>query len=270
MEWISSFLDTRPGQYWISELNYVGVRYFLFSLAAFLFFYGLIGFLLPHKKIQKRRLKARQVFREIAWSVVTIFIFASIIGIGTWAIYEGPVGHLWDYWQAPTWAQWLLVLPGMLLVHDTYFYWVHRAMHTRLLYRTVHAVHHQSTDPTSWSAFAFHPLEAVLEGLIVPILFWMFPADPQIALGYTITIFVFNVVGHSGYEIYPHRFLRWPLIQWILTSTHHNMHHPTFNYNFGLYFNIWDRLLGTVHPAYVDHFEEVTSRTRSNYRKDTV
>jgi sterol desaturase/sphingolipid hydroxylase (fatty acid hydroxylase superfamily) len=32
------------------------------------------------------------------------------------------------------------------------------------------------------------------------------------------------------------------------------MHHRYVNYNYGLYFNIWDRLMGTNHPRYEEEY----------------
>ena len=31
----------------------------------------------------------------------------------------------------------------------------------------------------------------------------------------------------------------------IYTATHHQLHHDKYNCNYGLYFRLWDRLLGT-------------------------
>jgi Delta7-sterol 5-desaturase len=45
------------------------------------------------------------------------------------------------------------------------------------------------------------------------------------------------------------------------TATHHNMHHQLLKHNFGLYFNFWDRLMGTNHPEYEQRFEEIAQRT---------
>jgi sterol desaturase/sphingolipid hydroxylase (fatty acid hydroxylase superfamily) len=64
----------------------------------------------------------------------------------------------------------------------------------------------------------------------------------------------FNVLGHCGYEIFPRCFMRTPL-GWLLNSvTHHAQHHEKFRANYGLYFNIWDRLMGTNHPDYEAKF----------------
>ena len=44
------------------------------------------------------------------------------------------------------------------------------------------------------------------------------------------------------------------------TPTNHIMHHEKLRGNYGLYFNIWDRLMGTNHEDYEKRFHEVTSR----------
>ena len=63
----------------------------------------------------------------------------------------------------------------MILLHDTYFYWAHRAMHHPKIYRHVHLVHHLSQNPSPWAAFAFHPFEAVIEaGIVVSLPFFSF------------------------------------------------------------------------------------------------
>jgi len=74
----------------------------------------------------------------------------------------------------------------------------------------------------------------------------------------------FNVLGHCGYEMFPRWFVRSPL-GWLLnTATHHAQHHETNRANFSLYFNCWDRLLGTNHQRYEERFAEATGQSRPN------
>jgi hypothetical protein len=48
------------------------------------------------------------------------------------------------------------------------------------------------------------------------------------------------------------------------TTTNHIMHHQHIRMNYGLYFNFWDRLMGTNHPQYEARFTELTlARPRS-------
>ena len=50
-----------------------------------------------------------------------------------------------------------------IVVHDTWFYWTHRLMHHRRLFKLFHRVHHESTNPTPWAAYCFAPLEAMAQ-----------------------------------------------------------------------------------------------------------
>jgi lathosterol oxidase len=72
----------------------------------------------------------------------------------------------------------------------------------------------------------------------------------------------FNVLGHCGYEIFPRWFLGSGAGRFLNTPTHHAMHHEKVGANYGLYFNVWDRLLGTNHPDYERRFAKVTATPR--------
>jgi Delta7-sterol 5-desaturase len=72
----------------------------------------------------------------------------------------------------------------------------------------------------------------------------------------------FNVVGHMGYEYNARWFMKTPLRLILNTPTNHVMHHEKMRGNYGLYFNFWDRLMGTNHSDYERRFAEVTSRQR--------
>ena len=39
------------------------------------------------------------------------------------------------------------------------------------------------------------------------------------------------------------------------TTTNHAMHHEKMRGNYGLYFNVWDRLMGTNHAEYEERFD---------------
>jgi sterol desaturase/sphingolipid hydroxylase (fatty acid hydroxylase superfamily) len=39
--------------------------------------------------------------------------------------------------------------------------------------------------------------------------------------------------------------------------THHDLHHSACNANYSLYFNFWDRVMKTNHPAYYQTFQAV-------------
>eukprot|EP01013_Petalomonas_cantuscygni_P016173 TRINITY_DN33128_c0_g1_i1.p1 TRINITY_DN33128_c0_g1~~TRINITY_DN33128_c0_g1_i1.p1 ORF type:complete len:419 (-),score=46.24 TRINITY_DN33128_c0_g1_i1:342-1598(-) len=64
----------------------------------------------------------------------------------------------------------LIQVPVLVFFADLHFYAVHRLLHTNQvvagaipgLYSAVHAVHHESYNPSAWSGLSFHPLESFL------------------------------------------------------------------------------------------------------------
>lgn len=153
-----------------------------------------------------------------------------------------------------------------ILLHDAYFYWTHRAMHHPRLFRWFHAVHHQSKNPTPWSTYSFSPLEAVVQAGIFPLTVMLIPIHPMAFLVFMIWQLFWNVVGHAGFEFYP----AWWLNSWLgaifNTPTHHIQHHERMRGNYGLYFNFWDRWMGTNHREYQSRFAEVTERRNASFR----
>src|SRR6185369_13606974 len=137
---------------------------------------------------------------------ISIFIFG-LVGVSIYFAVKS--GYTLVYHDFAKYGYGYLVFSFFLAVfmHDTYFYWLHRAMHSKKIYRFVHKVHHLSKNPTPWAAYSFHPIETVLEAGIFPILVSLVPFYPIVLISFTIWQIYFNVGGHLGYEIYPKRFL---------------------------------------------------------------
>ena len=134
----------------------------------------------------------------------------------------------------------------MCIRDSTYFYWMHRAVHSPRLFKLIHLIHHRSTNPSPLAAYAFHPLEAFLEGFIVVLITFLFPVHwSAVMLFSSISIF-HDVYIHLGYELIPRRFQQSRVGQYVNTSLYHNDHHRYFEGNYGLYFTFWDRLMGTL------------------------
>jgi sterol desaturase/sphingolipid hydroxylase (fatty acid hydroxylase superfamily) len=158
--------------------------------------------------------------------------------------------------QYPLW--WLPVSVALsLVIHDTYFYWMHRLLHHKKIFKLAHLVHHKSTNPSPWASYSFHFFESIVEGGVIILLAFVLPMHP-IAIGLFILIgFIINVYGHLGYEIMPRGLRHSFLFEIINTSVHHNLHHSKFKGNYGLYFRVWDRLLKTEHPDYVKEYDKI-------------
>lgn len=246
--------------FYIKNAWLIGGRYLLFAGIAFLLFYVIWRRHFFYRKIQSRFPKNTDYLREIAYSFLTIAIFSFIALLLFSHPAIAPHTTLYKTIDARGWTYYLLVYPLLFLMHDTYFYFTHRLMHHRALFKWFHLVHHQSTNPSPWAAYAFHPLEAIVEVGIVIVFSFTLPIHKTHLLVFFLMMIVYNVYGHLGYELYPKGFSRSAIGRWINTSVNHNQHHQYFRGNYGLYFLFWDRVFGTLREDYDEKFEEVKNR----------
>jgi lathosterol oxidase len=240
-------------------LQHISTRYFMIAGIAFLLFYILLSKHISYKKIQSRYPGFKDYIREIGYSVFTMCLFALV---PIFLIKNPAVVHYTTYYtriEDQGWLYFFLAFPLMFIIHDTYFYWAHRLMHHKKLFRLFHFVHHKSTNPSPWAAYAFHPLEALVEIGIYVVFLFTIPMHYLHFIIFFLLSIIYNVYGHLGYELYPKGFNRHWLGKWVNTSVNHNQHHQYFKGNYGLYFTFWDRMMGTLNKDYDKEFEKVTS-----------
>lgn len=222
-----------------------------------LFFYVMFRAQLQHRRLASKDPTSGQISREVLHSLRSIFIFGIVSALVVYAAFSGWTQlylEIDDY----GWFWFVASLMIMIVLHDTYFYWTHRLMHHRWLYRFFHRTHHLSLNPTPWAAYAFSPAEAFIQAGIGPLIVLILPVHPIAFAIFMVWQISFNVFGHCGYEIYPRWFIRSPAAYFLNSVTHHAQHHEKFQANFGLYFNVWDRLMGTNHAEYESRFLSVT------------
>lgn len=252
-------------QIWKQISGNITYRYFLIAGIAFLLFYILFNKFFSIRKIQAKFPQKKDYLRDIAFSMITVLIFATMATLVFWVL--TPNTNLYRGIDQYGKVYYGLTFPLMFLIHDTYFYWMHRLMHSPLLFKKVHLTHHLSTNPSPWTSYAFHPLEAIIEAGIIPLIAFTLPVHRSALVLFLLLQFIYNVYGHLGYELYPKNFHKTKIGRWINTSTAHNLHHRQFTGNYGLYFLTWDRWMGTLRKNYDHTFEEVTERKT---RKTTV
>ena len=199
------------------------------------------------------------VRRELGWSLLAASIFGLVAAVTLWL---GRLGWTQIYFKINEHGRiwfWCSVVIA-IIVHDAYFYWTHRLMHHRALFRWFHHVHHESTNPSPWAAFCFGPLEALVHASFFPLLVLGMPMHPLAFWLFMMWGTAQAVFGHTGYEFYPPWFLNSWLGKLMNTPTNHAQHHEKGRGNYGIYFNVWDRLMGTNHREYEHRFHEVTTR----------
>jgi len=130
----------------------------------------------------------------------------------------------------------------MFVIEDFYFYWIHRFLHWKKIYKYVHKVHHEFNTPFGIAAEYAHPIETVFLG-IGTILGPLFLTRHLFTLWVWLSVRLMETVeDHSGYEL---PFSPTSFIPFVGGAVHHDHHHKTFDGNYSSVFTVWDRVFGT-------------------------
>jgi sterol desaturase/sphingolipid hydroxylase (fatty acid hydroxylase superfamily) len=221
----------------------LGALYFIVSGVLFLLF------LLGEKKwilykIAKKSTDTNQLKREIAYSISTLLIF-SALGFFTYFLYQIELTQIYSSLIERGIVYLIVSFLLTLIIHDFYFYWTHRFMHLPCIYTSIHKLHHLSHNTTVFSALSFHPGEALLQVLFIPLIVMIIPLHPVILYSFIIYNLIVNILGHSGYEFFSKSFKKSFVGQFSNTPLYHHTHHQLVKKNYGLYSSIWDKLMGT-------------------------
>ncbi len=205
-------------------------------------FFEVMNALYPERKIQKDRVNSRK-WRELAYAPGSVFMLSLCFAGGLFAQWQG-----WALTPLPlSWWSWPLMLGISVLLYDAWFYWVHRLLHWKPMYR-FHALHHKSVSPTVWTNHHETIVEASLNQLYFLVVVFVLPIPWQMLVVQKIYDQISGMLGHAGYEHFASPLGRSP---WPLASTvFHDQHHGSFRYNYAHTFSFWDRIMGTLHPKY--------------------
>ncbi|KAI9218338.1 lathosterol oxidase [Blastocladiella britannica] len=186
-----------------------------------------------HEQMRHPKFLPNQVRREIRLSVLSLpFMSALLLPFfvaevrGHAKIYDGVGEYGWPYLLA--------TVPLYLFFTDMCIYWIHRWEHHPAVYAYVHKPHHLWKVPTPFAAYAFHPLDGALQALPYHIFPFVFPLNKHLYLGLFIFVMLWTVFIHDGAYMVSGTFIN--------GAAHHTIHHLEFNYNYGQYFTLWDKI----------------------------
>jgi Delta7-sterol 5-desaturase len=235
-------------------------RYFLAAGIFYLIFYVWFPEKWKNRKINTTNYKKGQLKTEVKWSTITALLF-SIAGTLTVILWQK--GYTKVYTNINLYGWWYLPVSLIIfmLVHETYYYWLHRWMHIPVIFKIVHKVHHNSNITSPFTAFSFHPLEGLLQAIFLPIMLMILPMHYYVIILQLTIMTISSVINHLDIEIYPKKFNDNFLGKWLIGATHHSLHHKQFKYNYGLYFTFWDKIKKTESPLFKKLFESATSKS---------
>lgn len=152
---------------------------------------------------------------------------------------------------------WWLALVATVVIRSFAGYALHVLLHKVRLLWPMHRVHHSDTHLDVTTTIRTHPLEFVLQFLILVPLAVLFGLDPWALAAYELAE-VFNALASHANIRLPDRIdraLRWLFVTPNMHCLHHSSYRPETDSNYGQLFSAWDRLFGTYSAAPRDGYD---------------
>ena len=200
---------------------------------------------------------ASQLKDNIFWTIASgVTVWSLFEALGWWGLANGWL-TLTTFAETPVWfVAFFFLVP----VWDSfYFYWIHRLLHTDMLYR-FHALHHRNTDIGPWSGLSMHPVEHVMYFGTV-LIHLVLPSSPVHVIFHLMFYALFAITTHTGFEGLWFRGKK----RMQLGTFHHQIHHRYFEVNYGNLDVPWDKLFGSWH----DGTESGKARMRERLKNRT-
>ncbi|EEB05692.1 C-5 sterol desaturase Erg31 [Schizosaccharomyces japonicus yFS275] len=155
--------------------------------------------------------------------------------------------YLYDNISDYGWKYYFVSLPLFVIFSDFGIYWAHRFLHHRWVYPRLHKLHHKWIICTPFASHAFKAGDGFLQSLPYHLFPFFFPLHKLTYLGLFTFVNFWSIMIHDGKYLSNN-----PIIN---GAAHHNGHHLYFNYNYGQFTTLFDRLGGSFRapdPAWFD------------------
>jgi len=227
------------------------VIYFFFATLSYIFVFDKDTF--KHPKFLKNQI--RQEIVQTLCSLPVMAVFTAPF------FYTEIKGYSRLYMGVETYGWWYIVVqfPLFLMFTDCCIYWIHRGLHHPFIYRHLHKPHHKWIMPTPFASHAFHPLDGYAQGIPYHIFPFIFPLHKFAYLVLFTFINIWTVLIHDGEYI-----ANSPVIN---GAACHTMHHLYFNYNYGQFTTLWDRLGGSYRKPNMELFYRETKMATQEWQK---
>lgn len=144
---------------------------------------------------------------------------------------------------------------------DCLVYIFHRGLHHPVIYKHVHKLHHTYKYTTPFSSHAFNPCDGFGQGVSYYLFTFLYPVHHIQFIILFLFVNFWTISIHDQVDFGGH---------FMNTTGHHTIHHEKFNYDYGQYSTVWDRLGGTYIPAEQTHRLSSLLRINDPTYKDPV
>ncbi|KAJ8068372.1 hypothetical protein OCU04_003934 [Sclerotinia nivalis] len=229
--------------------------YFTISTLSYIFVFDKTTFQHPKFLKNQIRMEISQACNSMPlMSILTTPFFLAEVR-GSSKLYdltsEGP-GSWYNWFQFPL----------FLLFTDCFVYFIHRGLHHPFVYKTLHKPHHKWIMPTPYASIAFHPVDGWMQSLPYHVFPFIFPLQKFAYLGLFFFVQVWTVFIHDGEYV-----ANSPILN---GAACHTMHHLYFNYNYGQYTTLWDRLGGSYRKPNEELFRRESKMGQKEWERQVA
>jgi sterol desaturase/sphingolipid hydroxylase (fatty acid hydroxylase superfamily) len=176
-------------------------------------------------------------------------IFFGLLGTLMQTAWECCFLHLWATGRLAyipndqifaSWKNALIVFLGVFAVpafRDFHFYFAHRFIHVRALYKYIHSLHHRNASVEPFSGLCMHPIEHMYYVTCMGI-HLLYPSSPFHVMANGLHLTLSPGASHSGWEDHWH------------SDQFHYLHHAKFECNYGTGSVPYDYWFGTYKDVY--------------------
>ena len=230
------------------------VLYFLFATASYQWVFDHDTF--KHPKYLKNQIKMeiKQTMLSMpGMSILTAACFTAEVR-GYAKLYDLPA-------QAPFRLYNLLQFPIFILFTDFFIYLIHRGLHHPRIYKTLHKAHHKWIMPTPFASHAFHPLDGFAQSIPYHVFPFVLPLQKLAYIALFAFINIWTIIIHDGEYA-----TNSPVIN---GAACHTMHHLYFNYNYGQFTTLWDRMGGSYRKPNDELFRRESKMGQKEWERQT-
>jgi len=210
----------------------------------------------------RKFLFGNQTADNVFWSLSSgCIIWTAYEAVTLWAFANGKIPFV-DWRTHPVYC--VLLMIAIVFLRLFHFYWVHRLIHLKPLYKASHYLHHKNINIGPWSGLSMHPIEHVLyfSGVL---LHWIIPSHPIHAIFHLMHAGVSPALGHAGF----HKLVTKEERGLMSDSFFHYLHHRFFTVNFGHEAVPLDKWFGSFHDGSPDAHAAMLARRNKARKSET-
>lgn len=160
----------------------------------------------------------------------------------------------------PLWYS-ILQFPIFIFFTDCGVYLAHRGLHHPWVYKNLHKPHHKWIVSTPFASHAFHPVDGFIQSLPYHVFPFILPLHKVSYLLLFVFVNMWTVMIHDGYFV---------MNNIVVNGTAcHTIHHLYFNYNYGQYTTLWDRIGGSYRRPEDNLFDDKTKNDKKTWQEQS-